>query len=477
MSAILRPNKCGTYPVLHVNQSYFIIHSVQQVLPFFKKSEKNLNIEILDSRYHGVMGEQYVSLFPYVDEPSLLATKAFIEKGLPLVDHNGAQQVGVSQAQAFSRSGKRVSTNTAYIQPIRYTRKNLTVKVNSEAIKILIDENKRAYGVIYVQNGTKFIAYANKEVIVSAGVVHSPKLLMLSGIGPKDHLGRMNIHVIQDSAVGENLHDHVSFDGVTVALPNKTATTVGENEILEAIRNYANMKIKRGPLSANGPLSTIAFIKTDPSLDAPDIEYHFSNLYNWREFLDEIFNAQDTPIFPTAFYDALLIRTMNIVPISRGKLLLNESNPNGPPVLYPNYLDDERDIIPLLKGMKFLLSLEDTEAFRSSGAYFVREPLAACKSYEWGTDEYYTCLAKQYTAATYHQGGTCKMGPKWDEKAVVDNELRVYGVCGLRVIDASIMPFVVRGNTNAPTIMIGERGVDFVIKHWKKYSVAFCSDK
>ncbi|CAH2098036.1 unnamed protein product [Euphydryas editha] len=451
--------------------------SYEEVLPFFKKSENNLNIEALDSRYHGVTGEQYVSLYPYIDEPSLMVTKAFIEKGLPLTDQNGAQQIGAAQTQAFSVSGKRVSTNTAFIQPIRYKRKNLTVKVNSEALKILIDENRRAYGVIYTQNGTKFTAYASKEVIVSAGTMNSPKLLMLSGIGPRDHLEKNNIFVIQDLAVGENLHEHVSFGGVIIALSNETATAVSENEILESVQDYADMKVKRGPMSGNGPVSTIAFIRTDPSLNAPDIQYHFGHVHKWRELLDETLTAQDTTIFPTAFYDALLARTMNLVPISRGKLLLNESNPYGPPLLYPNYLGDERDLIPLLKGMKFLLSLEDTEAFRSNGAYFVREPLQACKDYEWGTDEYYVCLAKQYTATTYHQGGTCKMGPKWDEKAVLDNELRVYGICGLRVIDASMMPVVVRGNTNAPTMMIGERGVNFVIKYWQNNNVAYCPNK
>nr|XP_026483601.1 glucose dehydrogenase [FAD, quinone]-like [Vanessa tameamea] len=449
--------------------------SYRDVLPFFKKSERNVNIEALNSVYHGVTGEQYVSRYPYIDKPSLMLTDAFNERGLPLTDFNGAQQLGTMQAQAFSLSGERVSTNTAFIQPIRYKRKNLTVKPNSEALKILIDENKRAYGIIYNENGNILTAFAKKEVIVSAGSINSPKLLMLSGIGPRDHLEKIGIPVVQDLAVGENLHDHVSFDGIIVALSNKTATTVSEEEVLEAVQDYAAMKIKRGPLSGNGPVNSIAFIKTDPDLIAPDVQFQVNYIPNWREFLEDPITGASVSIFPTGFYDAVLPKTMNLVPKSRGALLLNESNPNGPPILYANYFSDKSDLIPLLKSVRFLLSLEDTEAFRSNGAYFVREPLPACRDHVWGTDDYYICLARSYTSTTYHPVGTCKMGPAWDEKAVLDNQLRVYGVCGLRVIDASIMPFVNRGNTNAPALMIGERGVDFVMKYWREHNEPYCS--
>ncbi|XP_046972700.1 glucose dehydrogenase [FAD, quinone]-like [Vanessa cardui] len=448
--------------------------SYKEVLPFFKKSERNKNIEFLDRRYHGVTGEQYVSSYSYVDKPSLMVTKAFIETGLPLVDFNGPQQEGASQAQAFANSGERVSTNSAFIQPIRYKRKNLTVKRNSEVIQIHFDKNKKATGITYIQNDKKLTAYAKKEVIVSAGAINSPKLLMLSGIGPKSHLEKLNIPVIQDLAVGENLQDHVSFSGVTFALSNKTATAVSKEEVLQAVKDYAEMEIKRGPLSGNGPVSTIAFIKTEKDLIAPDIEYHFGHVSDLEEYVEDVLTAEQVPIFPTPFYDGLLVRAMNLVPKSRGMLLLNESNPLGPPLIYANYLGEESDIIPLLKSMKYILSLENTRAFKSNGAYFVRKVLPACKHYEWGTDEYFTCMVREYTVTTYHYAGSCKMGPKSDEKAVLDNQLRVYGVCGLRVIDASMMPVVVRGNTNAPTIMIAERAVDFIIKYWQDNSEAYC---
>ncbi|CAH2237985.1 jg7839 [Pararge aegeria aegeria] len=368
--------------------------SYKEVLPFFRKSERNMNVEALDSKYHGAKGEQYVSRYPYIDEPSLMLTEAFNQGGLPLTDYNAAHQVGTMQAQAVSLDGERVSTNIAFIQPIRNKRPNLDIETNSEAIKILIDEDNNAYGIVYVKDGKKYTAYAKKEVIISAGSINSPKLLMLSGIGPKKHLENLGIPVVQDLAVGENLHDHVTFNGIILALPNKTSTAVSEEEILTAVKDYAKMKFKRGPLSGNGPVNSVSFLKTDPELDAPDIQYQVDHAPNWREFIQDPITAENVAIMPTAFYDAVIPRTMNLVPKSRGVLLLNETDPNGHPLLYPNYFGDERDFIPLLKGVRFLLSLEKTEAFRSRGAYFVRQPMPHCKHYEWGTDEYLICLMK-----------------------------------------------------------------------------------
>lgn len=402
-------------------------------------------------------------------------TEAFIERGLPLNDVNGATQEGTTQAQAIAFLGQRVSTNTAFIQPIRHKTENLIVKVKSKVLQILIDENKRAYGVIYTRNGKKFTAYSKKEVIVSAGALNSPKLLMLSGIGPREHLEQLAIPVIKDLAVGENLQDHATFNGLYIALSNETATLVSQEKILEEIIKYNEMDIKTGPLSANGPSSTVAFFKSNPDLIAPDLQCHCRNIFKLRECYEDPLTADRTAIFPTSYYDAILPRLILLAPKSRGKLLLNATNPHGPPILYGNYFGDESDITTLLKGVRLLLSLEETKAFKSTGTHFVREPMPACKEYEWGTDEYFICIIKSYTMTIYHYVGTCKMGPKTDKKAVLDNELRVYGICGLRVIDASMMPFVVRGNTNGPSIMIGERGADFVTKYWQKNSEPYCA--
>ncbi|CAH0598373.1 unnamed protein product [Chrysodeixis includens] len=439
--------------------------SYEEVLPYFRKSEDNLDLEGLNCKYHGVGGEQPVSRYLYIDKPNIIMTQAFNQGGLPILDYNGPEQVGAMPAQAVTKDGIRVSTNKAFIQPIRYKRKNLTVKVKAEVFGILINDDNVAYGVNYLKNGKVYTAFAKKEVIVSAGTINSPKLLMLSGIGPKEHLLELNITVKQDLPVGENLQDHVTFNGLIVALPNQTATLIAQDEILDEIKCYANMKVKRGPMSADGPANNIAFIKTEPDLPAPDVQFHIGHLY-LDDYVREPQIADELMIVPTPYYDTLLVRAMNLVPKSRGKLLLNPADPYGKPLLYANYLDDPTDVIPILKAVKFAISLENTTAFISNGARYDRTPLAGCTDYEWGTDEYFLCLARLYTSATHHQAGTCKMGPHWDPKAVVDPKLRVYGVPGLRVIDASIMPLVVRGNTNAPSIMIGEKGVAMVLEYW-----------
>ncbi|XP_063547858.1 glucose dehydrogenase [FAD, quinone]-like [Cydia strobilella] len=447
--------------------------SYQEVLPFFKKAENNLNIEALDRKYHGVNGPQPVSRFPYVDDPSIMVTEAFIERGVPLSDVNDGIQFGTEQSQATSKEGQKASTNWAYIRPIRFKRRNLTIRTEAYVIRILFDENKRATGVKYIKNGQAYTAYATKEVIVSGGVINSPQLLMLSGIGPREHLEDLRIPVIADLPVGENLHDHVTFNALVVALPNKTATTVSQQTIVEDTIQYKQMKVKRGPLSGNGPTNSLSMWLTNPNLPAPDMQMQPNNIL-WQEYIREPAAANDVTIFPSAFYNGLMPRVMNNVPKSRGRLLLNASDPHGHPLIWSGYYSDPADLELLIKGVRQCLDIENTKAFKSRGAYFVRTPLPACRHFTWGTDEYFECLARSYTTSAYHPVGTCKMGPSDDPTAVIDPRLRVYGVSRLRVIDASIMPQVVRGNTNAASIMIGERGVAFVLEEWPPNLYELC---
>nr|XP_021197544.2 glucose dehydrogenase [FAD, quinone] [Helicoverpa armigera] len=439
--------------------------SYEEVLPYFKKSERNLNIEGLDRKYHGVHGEQSVQRLPYTDKPSLMLIEAFQERGIPIRDYNAAYQVGAMKAQETSEDGERVSANNAFMQPIRYKRKNLTVRVKSEVTKILINKQKVAYGVKYVKDGRAHRAYARKEVIVSGGSINSPKLLMLSGIGPKKHLSELNITVKQDLAVGENLHDHVTFNGIIVVLPNRTATTVSGDELLQELRDYKKMEHKDGPLASQGPVNSISFIKTDPDLPAPDVQYQYLQLLV-NEYASNMSLYESVNIFPPAYYNGVSPRAMNLVPKSRGKLLLNPDDPNGKPLIYANYFADPSDFIPIIKGLKFFFTFEHTETFKRYGAYFLKKSLYPCEHYEWGTDEYIICMARAYTSSTYHPVGTCKMGPSCDDKAVVNPKLKVYGISRLRVIDASIMPVVNRGNTVAPTMMIAEKGAAFIIDEW-----------
>ncbi|KAJ0171944.1 hypothetical protein K1T71_012707 [Dendrolimus kikuchii] len=439
--------------------------SYKEILPYFKKSEQNHNIGLLSPKFHGTEGEQHISFLPYVDSPTKMLIKGIHELGLPVIDINGEYQEGVMNLQAFSKNGERVSSNHAFIRPIINERNNLIVKTNAEATKILINENKVAYGVKYIRNGKEFIAKATKEVILCGGVINSPKLLLLSGIGPADDLKDAGIDEIQDLPVGKNLQDHPTFYGFLITIPNNN-TLVSNDEILKDINDYFNGN-RQNPIAGDGLAKATSFIKTDKNLPAPNVQYHFQDI-RIEEFIKDIKQYIRINPLPVSYYNSIGVRVMNLTPKSRGYLKLNTTNPHDKPIIFGNYLKDPEDFVALVKGSEFIFNLEHTEAFKKAGAKFYKEPLEACKEYQWGSKDYTICLARQYTDTSHHQVGTCKMGPDSDKTAVVDPKLRVYGVKSLRVMDSAAIPIVPRGNTNAASMLMGERGAEFVINDWTK---------
>lgn len=391
--------------------------SYEEVLPYFKKSE---NHYLGASQFHGVDG-----LLSVTDTlaPSVISQK-FIEAAVSLgyshnPDFNGAQQEGVGLYQLTIKNGKRHSTAAAFLLPI-LNRSNLTVKTGALVTRLLF-EGTRAVGVEYLHSGVLHQVRVNNEVILSAGAFDSPKLLMLSGVGNADYLQSLDIPVVANlPGVGQNLQDHVM---VPVAY--------------ESIQEFQ-------PASTSNIAEAGLFLRTKYNLDvAPDLQLYAGSVL-WAPPA----YARDCPGFAIT---PSLSRSKNC-----GSVTLRSPNPLLPPVIKMNYLQDESDKLALLTGLKIARELINSNVFDD----FRGEEVAPGINVK--SDEALLAYIIEVCETVYHPVGTCKMGV--DSSAVVDPELRVHGVDGLRVIDASIMPNITTGNTNAPTIMIGEKGADLIIE-------------
>lgn len=442
--------------------------SWREVFPYFLKSERNHNLDKVEAQFHSADGLLDVGFFPYQDGNVFTIIDGLQEYGFLLADENGQRQIDtVTLLQHTNQDGQRASANLAFIRPFRYKRKNLHVQPNTEVIRVLIDpQTKTAYGVEYRRKGKIERVFARKEVIVSAGSINSPKVLMLSGVGPAEHLQQLNIEVVKDLRVGFNLQDHTTIDGVVFRMSNYTSTIVSP----EQMRNdaYRYRETRRGPLSANGPLQISAMINTRYAPDPyrPDIQYSFdaANVDNF--ITDPVLTAQ-TNVIPNAYYSGTMVRPILLHPRSRGVVMLNYTDPIfGDPLIFANTFTEQVDLLTIVEACKISMNFMSTHTLQHAGITLETTPLPNCVGYPFGTDEYWACVATEYTTTLYHPVGTCKMGPKEDKNAVVDNQLRVHGIKNLRVIDSSIMPTLTSGNTNAPTIMIGERGADFIKERW-----------
>lgn len=401
--------------------------------------------------------------FYNLDENTQIMLDALQELGYNKTDPNSEQQIGAVENQFTAKNGVRQSTNAAFIRPVRKQRSNLIIKTHTYVKRVIIDpKTKRAIGVdVCSKTGSSQVIYAKKEVILSAGALSSPKLLMLSGIGPKEELEKHNISLIFNSSVGRNLQNHVTLENLVFSLTNKTLPDIDQK--VKDLENY--IKSHTGPLSTVGPFSIGTFLQTkyETSKTAPDTQFRITST-NLHDFL----TGTSVPSFePYSYYDSIMVASTLLTPKSRGFIVLNDTDPIwGDPLIYPGYFQVDSDLDTLVEGIKIAMKLADTKSFHENGYNLVSFTLPACKQFKFGTGDYWKCVGMEYTTAAHHFVGTCKMGPKNDTEAVVDPRLRVYGISGLRVIDASIIPVIIRGNTNAPTIMIAEKASDMIKEEW-----------
>jgi choline dehydrogenase len=367
-------------------------------------------------------------------------SRAFVEacesSGVPANDDfNGAEQDGAGLFQVTQRSGRRCSAAEAFLKPA-LRRKNLEVQTEAQATQVLFD-GLRAVGVAYMNAGMRLVAYAEREVILCLGAVHSPQLLMLSGIGPADHLNEAGVECVHNlPGVGKNLHDHPIVGTIVNCTESVTLDTA------ETPWNFIRyVLLKDGPLTSN-IAEAGAFVRSDPSLDRPDLQFHFAPGFFYKHGLT------DEKRLAYSFGPCL------VQPESRGALRLRSNDPFAPPRIDPNYLANDRDVRALCTGVQLALEIGSQTAFdRFRGERFL--PAVDATS-----DADIERFVREFCETLYHPVGTCRMGS--DESAVVDPQLRVRGIDGLRIADASIMPRIPGGNTNAPTIMIAERAAEFI---------------
>lgn len=401
------------------------------VLPYFKRME---NWARGASALRGSGGPVEVG---ELRDPNPL-TRAFVAaaeaNGIPRNgDYNGEESDGVSLAQVTQRRGRRWSTADAYVK-CAGGRANLTVRTDTPTARVLL-ANRRAIGVAVARGSQLETIRARREVIISAGTINSPQLLMLSGIGPADHLRSHGVEVAHDlPGVGRNLQEHAMVllrYACTQPLSLAAAASLG------SLARY--LLLRKGLLTSN-VCEGVSFLRTSHDLPAPDLEIAFAPV------------LFDTDAPPTAH--AFSLAVVCLKPRSRGCIELASSDPAAAPLIHPNFFSDEADLRVLVDGIKLARRIAGDRAFAPyRGAELV--PADAAKS-----DADLEHLVRQRTETIYHPVGTCRMGT--DDNAVVDPELRVHGVDGLRVVDASVMPEIVRAHTNATTIMIAEKAVDLI---------------
>ncbi|KAJ8716996.1 hypothetical protein PYW08_005395 [Mythimna loreyi] len=415
------------------------------VLPYFMKSEKLVDRLLLDSDagvFHGTDG--YLGTTRYYNDEALKYFEAFHEIGHNIVlDTNGNTPLGYTENMFNIAGGIRQSTAQSFLNPIK-NHPNLFVLKNTLVSKILFDEDRNAIGVEAILANNETVSFkANKEVIVSGGAINTPQLLMLSGIGPKEHLDSLGIPVISDLPVGQALQDHVIVLMAHTMGKSPPPKPIDPTKFsYPLIMGYATLNNNQ---DFQDYYQTINFILNEPTPMLQFCSFYYS-------FNDEICDALYKGSLGKEVFFSLITLTY---PESRGKILLRSRNPTEQPLIYTGYYSNDIDLDKHVMYLQDFLKVQDTEFFKSAQADLIIPEACGCSDL-YLSHEYWRCYALCMMVSGYHYSASCPMG------VVVDSRLNVFGVKRLRIADASIMPKIVGANTNAATIMIGEKAADFI---------------
>jgi choline dehydrogenase-like flavoprotein len=413
-----------------------------EVLPYFKHAEHN---ERGADAWHGTGGPLNVSDLLQPNRHGAAFVKAALQAGVPAnSDFNGARQEGAGLYQVMQKNGERWSVAKGYLTPHLQSRSNLQVLTGATTLRVLF-EGQRAIGVEIQQGGARSRLLARREVVLSAGALQSPQLLMLSGIGDGPVLQSLGLPVVQHMAgVGANLHDHIDVVLLAHAPQQTDLFGISPTGTWNALKGAWQWRQRRRGVLTTNFAEAGAFLKSSPDLAQPDLQLHFvigKLLDHGRK---------------TAFGHGWSCHVCLLQPHSRGRVRLASADPLAAPLIDPHFLSESSDVQRLAQGVRAVRQIMQQPALASLGG---QESAASAGAQ---TPEQIEQFLRQYADTIYHPVGTCRMGAASDPGAVVDAHLRVHGVQGLRVVDASVMPRIVSGNTTAPVVMMAERAAEWL---------------
>ncbi|KAK9871029.1 hypothetical protein WA026_009987 [Henosepilachna vigintioctopunctata] len=433
--------------------------SFREVLPFFKKME-NYQSDKIDLNYRGFGGPANVAY--EIPEPDFTITEnVYKELGIPIIqDYNAEKQIGVSRIQRLTNYGQAVSGATAYVRP-SLTKHNFNLTLTAFVTKILINKStKTAYGVEFVKNGVTYRATARKEVIISAGVVNTPQLLMLSGIGPSDELAKHKIPIVANLPVGKVFKGNIFFDIyylVDTVFPLET--------LEEVVRQFL---MGKGVLTNFQNGLSVTFLNTKNNYSSvPNLEITFYSLSSIDQQVPSLTNfIPEVQKFADQFNSrhVVFFEISLLHPKSNGNITLKSNNPSDFPNINLGIFDNVADMDVLYDGIQFIRKILSTKEIQLHHQSLIKYDF--CDKYEYDSKDYWYCALKYVAYPGYHWSSSAKMGPLGDPYAVVDYKLRVNGIKKLRIVDRSVVPVTISGHYDPSSLMIGEKAADMIKKEY-----------